>query len=291
MGKEAIAFRTEDYLKQMSENNMKLLFTTHGFKLLGIITWDKMLPDEAMGIRRRWVKGLVMENGHPLPPEERVFETSLQRKNPKSGRLEDIIVHEDDLVVVMERKTFELDDDEKNFQFMPNMHLFNRVQQMTDEIEEGRRRISRLDEEKDQSLLDSEHYKREAQAAKEREKTQKELLNRLTRENSMLHEKLGNLESVASLFRAKNLELESFVDEITANAQEKGTIRGMTTDDQVLHAVETKKELYQTMMDIEPGVSAEDGGQGDEEVDLREQVKKLTETVNKLTEAKQAQKV
>jgi hypothetical protein len=274
----------------MSENNMKLLFTTHGFKLLGIVTYDKKEPDESLGIRRRWVKGLVMENGHPLPPEDRVFETTLDRKNPKSGKLEDIVAHEDDLVIVMERKTFELDEDEKNFQFMPNMHLMNRIQQITDEIEEGRRRISRLQEEKEETILNSEHFEREAKAAKEREKTQKEIVNRLTRENNMLAEQIGNLESVSSKLRSKNLELEAFVDETTANAQEKGTMRGMTTSDLVLSAVETTKDIHQAMMDIAPGEPMDDSG-SEEDIDLKEQVKKLTEMVNKLTEAKQAQKV
>lgn len=288
MSKQSLIFKAEQDLKHLLENNAKLLFTTHGFRFLGIISWDRMLPDESLGVRRRWIKGLVMENGAPLPPEKRIFTTSLHRKNPKTGHLEDIVAHEDDLVVVMERKSFDLSDDESNFQFMPNMHLMNRIQQMQDEIEEGRRRLLRMGEEKEQSLLDAEHFKRSAFASKEREKTQADSINRLTRENAMLMQKIGNLESSLSMVRARNLEYEAAVDEMTANAQEKGTIRGMSTDDMVKHAVQTKKALFNEMLDIEPPA---EGNQGVyEELDvLREQNRILRETLEKTTGVKTAQ--
>jgi len=255
MGKETIVFQAEDNIQKMKENNFRLLFTTHGFKLMGIVTWDKMKLDESQGVPRRWIKGLRVENGTPLLPEERVFETSLHRVNPSSGQLEDIVAHEDDFIILMERKTFDLSDDDENFQFMPNMHMLQRVQQLKDQIEAGHRRLSRIQDEKEESVLDAEHFKREAQGAKERERTQRELLNRLTRENSRLQEKIGNLESAYALARAKNIRYEAQVDEITANAQEEGTLRGMTTDDLLIHAAQKKKDLYLAMHEIEPETS------------------------------------
>jgi len=36
-----------------------------------------------------------------------------------------------------------------------------------------------------------------------------------------------------------------------ANAQEEGTIKGMTTDDLVIHAVQKRKELEGAMLDIQ----------------------------------------
>lgn len=282
MSKQAVAYQMDDCLRDLLENNMKLLLTTHHFKVLGIVTWDRMLSDESTGMRRRWIKGLVFENGMPVSSKERVFETSLHRKNPKSGQLEDIVAHEDDLCIIMERKTFDLSDDEENFQFMPNMHLFTRVQQMTDEIKEGHRRIQRLRDENEQMFRDAEHFKLEGTTAKERERTSKELVNRLTRECSTLREKVGNLESMVYMLRAKNLEYEARMDEAMANAQEMGTIKGMTTDDQVIHAVEKKKELYQAMMDIEPGFEGEGATTGNEIDEMREQIAVLTENMSKL---------
>jgi len=252
MGKESLVYRTELNLKALSELGFKLLFTTHNFRLLGIVTWDNKLLDESLGVRRRWIKGLKMENGVPIPAEDRIFETSLHRKSPMSGQLEDLVVHEDDFMILMERKTFDLSDEDGNFQFMPNMHYMNRVQQLVDEIEEGNRRIARLMDEKEEAVLDSEHFRREATAAKEREKTQSELINRLTRENANMQTRLGNLESAYQLARAKNMTYEAEMDERTANAAEEGTLRGMTTDDLLIYAAEKKRQLYEAMHEIEP---------------------------------------
>jgi len=251
MGKEAVVYRAENALKDLSEHGFKRLYTTQGFRLMGIVTWDKKLPDESLGERRRWIKGLKIENGTPIPLDKKVFVTSLDRKNPLSGELEEIVVHEDDFMILMARKTFDLDDDEKNFQFIPNQHMLNRVQQFMDEIEEKGRRIHRLSQEKDQFFLDAEHFKREGLTAKEREKTNMELLNRLTREGARLQERIGNLESQNQVLRARNLQYESQMDEVMANAQEEGTIKGMTTDDRVIHAIQKTKEKEEAMMDIQ----------------------------------------
>jgi len=287
--KQALVIKTEDCLKKLADSNMKLLFTTHGFKLLGIVSSDKMRPEEALGVRRRWVKGLAVENGTPLKHEDRIFETSLHRKNPKTGQLEDTVVHEDDLVIVMERKTFDLSDAEENFQFMPNMHMLNRVQQMSDENTEGRRRLARMEEEVEQSLLDSDHYKRQATAAVERERTQTSLINRLTRENFQLQEQIGNLESTITRLRAKNLQHEARMDERIANAQEIGTTEGMTQSDLIIHAVEKQKDINQAMMDIEPQ-SGGDNSIYDEMDDMKERMESLTAIVTKITGVKPEQK-
>jgi len=65
MGKEAVVYRAENALKDLSEYGFKRLYTTQGFRLMGIVTWDKKIPDESLGERRRWVKGLKIENGTP----------------------------------------------------------------------------------------------------------------------------------------------------------------------------------------------------------------------------------
>lgn len=292
INKTALVYKTEENLKQFSENNIKLLFTTYGFKFLGIVTSDKMRPEESLGVRRRWIKGLIMENGSPLKPEDRIFETSLHRKNPKTGRLEDIVAHEDDLVIIMERKTFELSDNEDNFQFMPNMHMLNRIQQMSDEIEEGRRRLVRLEEEKEQALLDTDHFKRQAITAVEREKTQTSLINRLTREHFQLQEQIGNLESTIVRLRSKNLEYEATADEKMANAQEIGTMKGMSDSDLVIHGIQKQKEIHEAFLDIEPSGNPEMDSLYDDVDELKDEIKSLKEQMAKTglkIEQKQAQ--
>lgn len=252
MSKESLVYQAEANIKKMAEYGFKRLFTTHGFRLLGFVTWDKKVPDESLGLRRRKVKGLVFENGTSLSSEERIFETFLDRKNPRSGKLEDIVVHEDDFMILMERKTFDLSDEDDNFQFIPNMHALNHVQQLMDKIDAANRRLGRSKEEKDELFMDCEHFKGEAAIAKEKERTLNVLVNRLTREVSHLQERNGNLEANNQMLMAKNIEYESFMDETTANASEKGTLKGMTTHDMMIHAASKEKELSLAMHEIGP---------------------------------------
>lgn len=271
MSKESTVYQAENALNRLSEYGFKLLFTTHGFRLMGIVTWDKKLPDESLGQRRRWIKGLKIENGTPIPSAEKVFETSLDRKNPMSGDLDDIVVHEDNFMILMERKTFDLNDAEENFQFIPNQHALNSVQKIMDETEEKGRRIHRLGQEKEQFFLDAEHFKREATTAKEREKTNTELRNRLTREGARLQERVGNLESQNQVLRARNLQYESQMDEVMANASEEGTIKGMSTDDKVIHAIQKAKEREEAMLDIQQ----EDTAVNDQIQDMAGQIQEM----------------
>ncbi len=258
MSKETIVYKAEDALKKLEECGCKRLYTTHGFKLVGIVTWDRKETDESLGEKRRRIKGLKIENGFSIPPDKKIFDTFLDRKNPLSGELDDIVVHEDGSMILTARKTFDLDDSDENFQFIPNQHMLNKVQQLIDEVDARGRRIHRLVQEKDQSFLDAEHFKREAITAKEREKTNMELLNRLTRENSKLQERVGNLESQNQVFRARNLKYEAQMDEITANAQEQGTIAGMNTDDKIIHAAQKRKEIDIAMADIQQETNGND---------------------------------
>lgn len=278
MGKEALVYHAEAMLKQLEENDFKLLFTTNGFKLLGIVTWDRKVHDESMGIKRRMIKGLRIEDDHPLPnkdriveKEERVFTTFLDRKNPLSGQLDSIVVHEDGHIILTERKSFELDDSEENFQFMKNMKWYNRIQELLDEIDATHRRIDRLKEEKEEVYLDVEHYRSEAQAAKEKTKTISEVNIRLTRENAVLQEQIGNLRAAYSHVRSTNLKHEAMIDEKMAGATEEGTIRGMSSDDLMIHAAEKKAELHRTMHEISP-----------ESTGIMDELQYLTEKVESL---------
>lgn len=251
MSKESTVYQAENVFKKLEDYGFKRLYTTHGFRLMGIVTWDNKETDESLGEKRRRIKGLKIENGVPIPPDKKLFDTFLDRKNPKSGQLDGIVVHEDSSMILMARKTFGLSDEDENFQFMPNQHTLNSVQQYIDEIDARGRRINRVLQEKEQAFLDSEHFQREAATSKEREKTNAELRNRLTRENARLQLRTGNLESHNQILRARNLRYEAQMDEVTSNAQDIGTLEGMTTDDKIIHAAQKRKEIDEAMVDIQ----------------------------------------
>ena len=60
-----------------------------------------------------------------------------------------------------------------------------------------------------EAIWTAEHFERELLTAKERGKTDMKLLNRLTRDNARLQERIGNLESQNKMLRARIWNLES----------------------------------------------------------------------------------
>ena len=76
------------------------------------------------------------------------------------------------------------------------------------------KKINQLKNERDLAFLDADFFERNLSTAKEREKTDMELLNRLTRESARLQERVGNLESQNQAFRIRNLQYESQIDKV-----------------------------------------------------------------------------
>lgn len=75
------------------------------------------------------------------------------------------------------------------------------------------KKINQLENERNLAFLDADFFERTASMAKEREKTNMELLNRLTRENARLQERIGNLESLNQIIKTRNQQYESQMDE------------------------------------------------------------------------------
>ena len=74
------------------------------------------------------------------------------------------------------------------------------------------------------------------------------------------------------------------MDEVTSNAQEKGTVRGMTTSDQLIHAAEKQKEINEAMHEIEP----ESAGVSDQLQEMLGEIGKINNRLDNLAKAQTA---
>jgi len=238
-----VVFEAVDAFNQLLDIGCKWLYTTSGFRLLGIITSDKNLDDEATGLKRRWIKGLRLDVDGNIPLEDRLFETSLHRKNQKSGTLEPIVVHEDSHMVLMERKTFDLDDEPENFQPMPNLKMLNRVKEIMDKNSALIGTIHSLDSQNDQAKVDVDWYSNEAKMAREEAETFKADVHRLQKDNIQYKRNYSQLESEYNDIRAKVQEQVAFQDETLANSAERGTEKAMTQKDRIVQDLQDRKEI------------------------------------------------
>ena len=243
MNKEAVVFDAVDSLNKLSDIDCKWLYTTSGFRLLGIITSDRNLDDEDTGLKRRWIKGLRLDVDENVSLDDRLFETSLHRKNPKSGMLEPIVVHEDNHMILMERKTFDLDDEPENFQPMPNLKMLNRVKEIIDKNSALERTIQSLDAQERQDKIDVDFYSNEAKIAREEAETNKADVQRLQKDNIQHKRNYSQLEASYTDVRAKLGEYTAYQDEMLANASERGTEKAMTSKDRIVQDLQDRKEI------------------------------------------------
>lgn len=243
MNKEAVVFDAVDILNKLSSIDCKWLYTTSGFRLLGIITSDRNLDDEDTGLKRRWIKGLRLDMDGDIPLEDRLFETSLHRKNPTSGMLEPIVVHEDSHMILMERKTFDLNDEAENFQPMPNLKALNRVKEIIDKNRALDRTIQALDSQMRQAKVDVNFYSNEATLARDEAETHKADVQRLQRDNIQYKRNYSQLEASYNDIRAKVRESVAFQDETLANATERGTEQAMTAKDRIVQDLQDRKDI------------------------------------------------
>jgi len=250
--KEIIVFDAVDSLNKLADIDSRWLYTTAGFRLLGIITSDRNLDDEDTGLKRRWIKGLRLDVNGNASLEDRLFETSLHRKNPMSGELEPIVVHEDDHMVLMERKTFDLDDDAENFQPMPNLKALSRVKEVMDKSSAMERTLQVLDRQMKQDKVDINFYSNEATIAREEAETHKADVQRLQKDNIQYKRNYSHLEAEYNDIRAKVEERIAYQDEKLANATDKGTEQAMTPKDRTIQALQDKKEIETVIQEISP---------------------------------------
>jgi len=243
-------FEAVDALKRLTNIDCKWLYTTSGFRLLGIITSDRHLDDEGTGLKRRWIKGLRLDADEDMPLEDRLFETSLHRKNPMSGMLESIVVFEDSHMVLMERKTFDLSDEAENFQPMPNLKALNRVKEIMDKNSALDRTIQSLVSQLGQAKIDVDFFSNEANMAREEAETNKEDVKRLQRENIQFKRNYSHLEASYNDVRAKVQEYVAYQDEKLANASERGTEKAMLPKDRIVQDLQDRKEIETAHQEI-----------------------------------------
>lgn len=198
----------KDILNKLSQVPYKIFIRARGLEIVGIITKIEHRYDSAWGIMRRWVKGITLDG--------KIFEEPIDRKNKRTGELEDIIQMQNNLVMVTARNSSDPDDDnEENFQYFINPHQANEIKDQLDSVKEKDRIIydlkkryeeaikklneansqanvyaSELNSLRDKVRLLSERLAEQTQRAEDYKRQLKEMQIGLLREESKLDERL-----------------------------------------------------------------------------------------------------
>ena len=202
--------------------------------------------DSSWGTMRTWAIGLTFDG-------ER-FEEPLDRKNKRTGELEDLIQMKTDLFVITARNTGDPnDDDESNFQYLMGPHSSNRMKDAMDRLKERDRIIQDLQKKLDESENQRDYYQREADASGSE-------IRMLKNKVSLLSEKVANVEEQASHYRTElkkahigGLESEGAIDENLRGARNRGAFSAKDSSDVVIDAAKKQREAKKHLANIGVG--------------------------------------
>ena len=223
MNKRKVVLSALDRIKDLHDSDCKLLVRVDVFFIVGIITKIKRQYDSQVGRDRRWAIGVTLEGD--------IFEEPLDRKNPKTGRLEDVVQRETEHLVITARRSFDARDIDDNFNWLPHQFSLDDMKTYQDDVDVLRRTNNRLIEEisatkKHMQLLEVDAHNTAEQNNNFREAVRRmsSALNTLEMENQGLYTLLQRL-------RGHGLEVEGELSVELERALEKGKERAMDAHD------------------------------------------------------------
>ena len=229
-----------DMLKKLRESPYQIFMRAKGMEVVGILTKMEHRYDSTWGVMRVWAKGITL-NGDK-------FEEPLDRKNKRTGELEDLIQMKNDLIIVTARNSTDPDDENNNnFQYFLSPHQANEIRDALDSAKEKDRIMHDLNKRLQEALQKLNMYQSEAEASKSE-------LNSLREKVRNLSERLAEQTQRANEYQRQLKELqigllreESKVDEKLKTASEIGKLEGKDSADIIIEAtkkqVEARREL------------------------------------------------
>lgn len=227
-------------LDLLRENNCYLFYRAQGFETIGIITKIKHVYDGSWGIMRKQAVGITL-NGNK-------FEEYLDRKNKRTGSLEDLVQMQTDLVIITARNSKSMDDDDNgNFTYLLDPHTANSMKDKLDQISEYKR-IGRVMEKKAKEAVESEERLRnQLVSAQSESNSYRERMKNFAHQLGQARARAEYYQTQLKKEQEKLLEMEGFLSERLKGASKRGELTGKDSSDVVMEAakkqVESQSEL------------------------------------------------
>lgn len=227
-------------LEEILENDCFLFLRSQGFETVGIITKIRHVHDGSWGVMRRQAVGMTFSG--------KKFEEFLDRKNKRTGSLEDIIQMQTDLLLVTARNTSNPDDSDSNFTYMIDQNTANRMKDKYDMIPEFQRVNAKLE--------------KDLRFEKQRSKRMHNQLETAQSEANAYREKMFNFSEQVGKFKAqaeyyktqlkreqqKLLEVEGFLNQKLRDASGIGELQAKDSSDIVR---ESAKKQYEAQRELD----------------------------------------
>jgi hypothetical protein len=220
LSKRGVVLSALNKLNTFRDIDVKLLIRVEGFIFAGIVTKIKKVYDSQIGRDRRWAMGVTVEGT--------IFEEPLDRKNPKTGRLEDAVQRETEFMIITARKSNDSSDADENFSWLPHQFNLDRMKMVEDNVEALQRVNLRMDEQHRADRKRMEITEHDASNTNEQNKNMREILYHTTKKLNEFEMETQGLYTLLQRLRAHGLEVEGELSVDLARALEKGKERGIS---------------------------------------------------------------
>ena len=233
-------------LEPFRESPFLFLVRARGMELVGIITKVLHKYDHSWGVMRLWAVGVTVDG--------KKFEEPLDRKNRRTGELEDIIQIKNDFLVVTARSSSSLDDDDdENFQYFLNPHTVNEIKDRLDEIKEKNRIIRDLNNRLQAEIKKREHHQSEAEAYGSEAKSLREKVSNLLMRLSLAENRAEYYKNMLKERYTERIEEEGYLEEKMKGASKRGELLGKDSADVIVEAATKQAEAKKKLDEIGAG--------------------------------------
>jgi len=223
-----------DTLKKLQQSPYHIFIRAKGMEVVGILTKIEHRYDPGWGIMRSWAKGIKL-NGD-------TFEEPLDRKNKRTGELEDLIQMRNDLVIITARNSPDPDDDnDDNFQYLMNPYQVNEIKDSLDRVKEKDRIIHDLQKRLKEAIEKANRYQAEAESATSELNTLRERVRNLSERLAEQTQRAEDYKRQLKELQIGMIREESKLDEQLKTSEKLGRLEGKDSADIIIDA--TKKQI------------------------------------------------
>ena len=229
-----------DTLKKLQQSPYHIFMRAKGMEVVGILTKIEHRYDPGWGIMRSWAKGIKL-NGE-------TFEEPLDRKNKRTGELEDLIQMRNDMVIITARNSTDPDDEnEDNFQYLINPYQANEIKDSLDRVKEKDRIIHDLQKRLKEATEKANRYHAEAEAITSEINTLREKVRNLSERLAEQTQRAEDYKRQLKELQIGMIREESKLDEQLRTSEKLGRLEGKDSADIIVEAtrkqIEARREL------------------------------------------------
>jgi len=268
------------------KSQFKIFFRANDWQPVGIMTKKETKYDPGWGGNRTWIVGLTLDQ------KNTVWTEPLDRKNRRTGRLEELVQMETDLIIVTARSSADPnDDDESNFQYFMGPHQANRFKDMEDRIMERDRILHDMEKKIQESERLRDFYQREAESYGNEIRMLKSRVGYLSEKLSDSEQQTDHYRTLVKVQQISNLGKEGELDEQMSGARTRGAFQAKDSSDVVIEAASRQKQAQKQLSNIGiAGMSPEFATKSDLRV-MEGKIDDLLNNLKKVPDEKQPRKM